>query len=710
MPTDFSRLTRHGPLILFGLLWLGVAIFTTGCIGNRMHWPDESILEGDGHAIAFVELDDQGELWAPSQVNRALDRISEANRHPDGAIMVLYVHGWGHNASAEDTNVEGFRAQLARIAAGERVRSPDMPREVVGIYVGWRGKTSSFLPFSMLAFYGRRGAATRVASLSTTETIYRLLIHTKRNRQTTVVLIGHSFGGMILETALSQALVGFLLQNDEQEEIDFPADLVFLVNPASQSIQAKQFVEILERHRLRLYRTDAEGQKRFERPLIVSMTSSGDEATGVAFPVGLGIKGLSKRFRPYGAEYCNAVSSQSKNYRRTPGHNRELLSHRVTAQPLPQVREEPMSLEAMAAGLEVQYDPLAGVDSFSISGTRTRFTIQRQVAAFNDTPYWIMRVPTSILPDHGGVFDAEVQELMGALIVITGALTPDVRTVMVREDGVRPLAVVQAPGDPESVLFLDRSRRIYRVSPDDGTTFFACMPPAASAVENSLGFSQAGRVLYLSRQTPPDAPAQRLEVIRLRLLDDDVAVEARHELETSGRLAIATFDVSKEKVFVALADSPRIEVASLADKRPTLKHLVSVGGLASIALLHYEPSGNQLFVSDGVDKIIRIDLSRAELRSEVVATGLGFPTAMAFDPALERLYVATREKGIWQIGCSEHCTERATFSTTPELINPLALAVTPKGTVWVGDAKAHMLLDFSQSGDLLDRHDELPRR
>ena len=78
-----------------------------------------------------------------SQLRGVLDRLAA---HGDGPprphYVVVFVHGWRHNADIGDSNVGDFRHYLAhaarfiedRYAAG----AADKPR-VTGIYVGWRG-------------------------------------------------------------------------------------------------------------------------------------------------------------------------------------------------------------------------------------------------------------------------------------------------------------------------------------------------------------------------------------------------------------------------------------------------------------------------------------------------------------------------------------------------------------------------------------------
>ena len=692
------------------LRMLLVAMLLTGCIGNQMQRGTDSVENGDGYSIAFVELDDLGELWMPSQVTRALASIESANQHPDGAVFVLFVHGWNHNAAAGDANVMGFRRQLERIVDGERTRVGMPPRPVVGVYVSWRGKTSSFLPLNLLTFYSRRGASERVASLAATETIYRLITHAKRNAHTRTVLLGHSFGGAILETALSQALVGFLIQN-KGEDIDFPADLVVLINPASQAIRAKQFVEILARHRLRLYRMDDASELRFERPLIVSMTSSGDWVTGAAFPLGLGVKGLTKNYRSYGSDVCNAVTPQRLLYRKTAGHTRELLSHRVLTKPAPVPADVPKSVHEIAESLEGRYDPLSRLQSFVFDGATYQFTIQRLAGAFNDTPYWIMRVPTTILPDHGRIFGTDLQELLRALIVITGSFEPGARTVMVREDGVRPLGMSRRIDGQPGIYFLDRSRSIYKVAPDENPAFYACLPAEASAVENSLGFQQAGDTVLLGRvghELDGASDRNRIDVLRLKLLANDTVADRRVRFDAGFRPSAIAFDVVGEQAFVARRGSPSLFVANLGAKHVEVQPLTNLGGVESVSLLLYEAGGRQLFASDGFDTVVRFPLGGEESRTEIVDHDLAVPTAIAFDPENRLLYVATRERMVWVYECPDRCGPGRVFTRLEAMMNPTALLVTEDGVVWVGDTEAQSIQCFSKDGVALGNHDRLP--
>jgi hypothetical protein len=308
---------------------------TLSCVANRMYRPT-SVEEYPDYSLAFVEFDDQGELWDPSQLEKALALLEDRNQTTMGTALVLFIHGWNNSASpSEEEEGEGvvyrFREILTRLKTQHRLRYPDVEFAVVGIYLSWRGEVSSVPLLRQLSFYNRRGAAERIAGASATEAIYRILTTARANPHSRSVLLGHSFGSMILERALSQAVVSALLASPKQELI-FPADLVMLVNPAGSAIQTKQLVDMMARNRLKTYRIDENGN-RFERPLLLSFTSETDKATKVYFPLGMRLKAASKKFRTYGSEYCSPISNQKWLYSHTPGHTPALFSHEMTVGP-----------------------------------------------------------------------------------------------------------------------------------------------------------------------------------------------------------------------------------------------------------------------------------------------------------------------------------------------------------------------------------------
>ena len=127
---------------------------------NRKQWsgpPVEALAE---YSLAVIEFDDQG--WYHDLAPRdALLRFLDDTAGNDLLILV-FVHGWKHNAQAGDGNLRSFRGLLRDARASEDQRGTG--RRVLGVYLSWRGRSLSGNPLWMNAsFWTRKSAAFRVA-------------------------------------------------------------------------------------------------------------------------------------------------------------------------------------------------------------------------------------------------------------------------------------------------------------------------------------------------------------------------------------------------------------------------------------------------------------------------------------------------------------------------------------------------------------------
>ncbi|ODV44226.1 hypothetical protein AWV79_10335 [Cupriavidus sp. UYMMa02A] len=236
--------------------------------------------------------------------------------------------------------MQEFRALLEAASAEERDRAgpAGKPRKVVGVYVAWRGKSWSVSdPLLSLTFWARKEAARRVSIGTPRELFARLRsLRTHYNDAQSggalqtgaasekagarprirTLMIGHSFGGLILYAAMSGSLIESLAAQRDldggTELADRPADMILLINPA---FEASRY-EALYRVSLRYKPT------RFQPPLLVSVTSIKDWATGIAFPIGRSVNTLFER---------ETTSEQGTAMKKTPGHIDHYLTHRLYA-------------------------------------------------------------------------------------------------------------------------------------------------------------------------------------------------------------------------------------------------------------------------------------------------------------------------------------------------------------------------------------------
>lgn len=304
-----------------------------------------------GYELHFVEFDDQG--WEQDVRQKQTGRGNSAEmpltqtdhlmarlRHlleneKEDLNIILYVHGWKHNAASSDSDVRQLRALLAlqsRLERNANVR----PRRVVGIYVSWDGKGLDIPePLSNITFWTRKGAALRVSRGSTIDLFTRFQAlqqyyngpekspecnpdkaagKTSKRCKIRSLMVGHSFGAWILYSALQFPIIESLNANrdipdgGQRSIMKRPADLVLLINPAFEAVRYEPVHRAAMAHKSKIPLT----------PILVTVTSTEDEATRFAFPIGRFANSL---FEP------TATPKEYLAMTRTHGHIGDLLTH-----------------------------------------------------------------------------------------------------------------------------------------------------------------------------------------------------------------------------------------------------------------------------------------------------------------------------------------------------------------------------------------------
>jgi hypothetical protein len=274
------------------------------------------------YLLGVVEFDDRIEI-RPAQMDTLFAQLQVESATED-LCLVVFVHGWENNASYNNGNVQEFRQLLEQLARTEGQHLPgawSRPRKVVGIYAGWRGRSLDAGALSAITFWNRKDAAQRVASGSIREllgraralrdTIDRTTWEGKllpigalpppgqKLRSTRLLTIGHSFGGLIVYTALAQYFTDRAAASgmatslgataDADKAIAGYGDLVVLINPAVEAITWEPIRQLVEKR-------PASGYARRQRPVFVEVTSTADDATGIAFPLGRSLNTIAESF------------------------------------------------------------------------------------------------------------------------------------------------------------------------------------------------------------------------------------------------------------------------------------------------------------------------------------------------------------------------------------------------------------------------------
>jgi len=293
----------------------------------------------DSYDLFFVEFDDQGLLYpedkdgvgvAWQQIDHVMKQLRELGSTHKGISLFVFVHGWKHNAAPDDDNVIGFRSMLHSASLVEQ--SSQIPHRVVGIFVSWRGLSAKVEPFLELSFWDRKFTAQHVAAGSARALFSRLKgFQCSQNDplkgeacrakgisgrpKVRVILIGHSFGGLILFNAISESLVESLTYAEDSGNEEAPArrfgDMIVLLNPA---FEATRFTPL---HRIAIQRKYAQ----YQAPIFVSITSTADWATGKAFPLGRFFNTLFE---------TTASPEESKANNNTIGHMPLYITHKLS--------------------------------------------------------------------------------------------------------------------------------------------------------------------------------------------------------------------------------------------------------------------------------------------------------------------------------------------------------------------------------------------
>ncbi len=186
------------------------------------------------YRLRAIEFDEQGVRWSNEQRASALAAIRDTPRAP---LVIVFIHGWHHNARPNDTDLQSFDRLLAKLAENKAAVGADM----VGVYIGWRGlsvprETDLTGTMRYLSFYSRKNATNRLAGIGLTQTLYDLG-NAAHRRGGHAIFVGHSFGGRILEHAIAQGLIGQSSGASGSAAVRPPADLTLLLNPAVGSVE-----------------------------------------------------------------------------------------------------------------------------------------------------------------------------------------------------------------------------------------------------------------------------------------------------------------------------------------------------------------------------------------------------------------------------------------------------------------------------------------
>ncbi|UNK48743.1 alpha/beta hydrolase [Lysobacter sp. S4-A87] len=353
--------------------------------------------------LGFVEFDDQGQLRHPELKNALMARVrAEADAHP--LLIVVFAHGWKHNAAASDSNVVDFGRLLQRIAVEDEKACAGhscADRQVVGVFLGWRGLSASVEPFKELSFWTRKDRAQRVGSDGAMEVLAELKKIEGGNDLGRMIIVGHSFGGALIYTAIQQQLMRDTWYLNRGSMARNAADLIVLVNPA---FEAARF-HALNRRAAGMTHPDS------QRPILAVFTSRNDTATGRAFPVG----------RTLGTLFQSHTSDEQRRENRTAlGHYTLFQTHDLNLTTAAGTDTQALLRLSTYSeyGCAWQAYQAGTTDAWSLGELALSRRPTMQTDGQRRNPFYVVSVDPGIIDAHNGIWGDRFSQFLYRFVAV----------------------------------------------------------------------------------------------------------------------------------------------------------------------------------------------------------------------------------------------------------------------------------------------------
>jgi hypothetical protein len=266
-----------------------------GAAIERLHWTSSTGGERARHdfTIGIAEFDDQGNAWDRDQIEAVKTSLTTVLQRSTTALVVVFIHGWKNNCEACNGDLKCIREALALLAASEKQVAAHFkiqPREVFGLYVGWRGASSTVEPAKEMSFFGRKAVADRIGGsrggdmtnlLSWVDTVTapngraRVAPFEPLRLRSMVAYVGHSFGADVLFGTVANPLDAAIAAAPPKTPVQAFGDVLVLVNPAFEASAYRRFGEYARQS----WPPD-------QRPLMLTVQARNDWATHYTFPAG----------------------------------------------------------------------------------------------------------------------------------------------------------------------------------------------------------------------------------------------------------------------------------------------------------------------------------------------------------------------------------------------------------------------------------------
>lgn len=387
-------------------------VVESNCIWENADCSQSIIEHYPEYDLGFVEFTERGNLYNREYSNKVMSLINQEAQTERGVAVFVFVHGWKHNAADQDSNVQQFRDFLSRAAENEIVGK----RKVFGLYLGWRGDFTKLPVLREATYWTRKSVAEEIGAGGATEIfsqLHQMLVQqfeesSSENElyKNSYVIIGHSFGGAIVLSAVHDVLLKDLVtantsateEPTQCQRIRRFADALILLNPA---VEANKGILLKEAAARCVFSAD-------QPKLMHVLSSDGDRATHLFFPLG---------------QYLNVSSTAGpkKLVRRING-KRVILSEKeldvVTVGNLEQMRTAYLSYSSDTSQWQLR-ECRDSLDGCLVVGVKAQ---ENHIPSHEYDPLSFIKTDRYFIKNHNDVFGCYVQSFITAVIFETQSL------------------------------------------------------------------------------------------------------------------------------------------------------------------------------------------------------------------------------------------------------------------------------------------------
>ena len=360
----------------------------------------------DNYQLGFVEIDDQGQFYDRRQADFLVKTLKNQKQ---AQYVMVYAHGWHHNAVESDFGLQRFKGMLKEA----KLNHPQ--QQVTGIYIGWRGETFTLPVLRLLSFWDRKAVTEEVGRNALLDFLLQVetAVKDQGHPDNVLLTVGHSLGASVIFNALHQVLLQRLVQPENSSVRRTYGDMVVLINPAFEAIRYATLRDAAQRYARQFQFSEQ------QKPLLIIATSAADNVTKRDFSWSRVFSTLFEAHRTIPADSDNTDAELSEWALDTTalGHYEQYITHHLHANDIltkdyrcsAAPDWEKTAVDWRKHEQSLTHGPITGegwntgdgktTPSLLADSAKLQFSHEQNSTAFD--PYWLVQTDNSIFPSHG---------------------------------------------------------------------------------------------------------------------------------------------------------------------------------------------------------------------------------------------------------------------------------------------------------------------